>query len=200
MYAEILCFSELCDISDWKVINSIFNVGYNATVLAYGQTGSGKTHTMGGGWGEHSGTADEVGIIPRVIGELFGGIEEARERFVFVVRVSYLEVCSLVIGLLFSAFPSVDSSYTSVKLSFLTPNPSFDVLLLISESKYLVFGRPCFLIPANCISSNFLLSSHHSEGSHDHTSVSTRMCNFALKIRGFDWFRVKSLRKKFSPE
>ena len=74
-----------------------FNAGYNATVLAYGQTGSGKTHTMGGGWGEHSGTADEVGIIPRVIEELFGGIDQESESFSFVVRVSYLEVCAAVI-------------------------------------------------------------------------------------------------------
>jgi len=67
-------------------------VGYNATVLAYGQTGSGKTHSMGGGWGEHSGTEDEVGIIPRVIKELFDGIENAKDNFSFVIRVSYLEV------------------------------------------------------------------------------------------------------------
>ena len=70
----------------------IYVVGYNATVLAYGQTGSGKTHSMGGGWGEHSGTEDEVGIIPRVIKELFDGIENAKDNFSFVVRVSYLEV------------------------------------------------------------------------------------------------------------
>ena len=96
-------------------------------MLAYGQTGSGKTHTMGGGWGEHSGTADEVGIIPRVIGELFGGIEEARERFVFVVRVSYLEVCAFVIELSYFGFPvrgrhSGFFIHFGQTLSFLTRN------------------------------------------------------------------------------
>ena len=60
--------------------------------MAYGQTGSGKTHSMGGGWGAHSGTEDEVGVIPRVIKELFDGINSEKESFGFVVRVSYLEV------------------------------------------------------------------------------------------------------------
>ena len=67
-------------------------VGYNATVLAYGQTGSGKTYSMGGGYGICMDTDDSiVGIIPRVIRDLFSGIEE-RKDFSFTVKVSYLEV------------------------------------------------------------------------------------------------------------
>ncbi|GAB6022342.1 Kinesin-like protein kif21b [Chamberlinius hualienensis] len=53
--------------------------GYNATVLAYGQTGSGKTHTMGTGF-EVNSTEDDLGIIPRAIDHLFGGIEQRRQN------------------------------------------------------------------------------------------------------------------------
>lgn len=56
--------------------------GLNATVLAYGQTGSGKTHTMGssaqsaedaleGIGGELSTFGTSVGVIPRMLQELF---------------------------------------------------------------------------------------------------------------------------------
>lgn len=43
--------------------------GYNVTILAYGQTGSGKTHTMGTTF---NGVEDEeMGVIPRAVGEIF---------------------------------------------------------------------------------------------------------------------------------
>ncbi|KAJ8303169.1 hypothetical protein KUTeg_019565 [Tegillarca granosa] len=66
--------------------------GYNATVLAYGQTGSGKTYSMGGCY-EASLNEDqeEMGIIPRVLKELFQGITDKTES-IFVVKVSYLEI------------------------------------------------------------------------------------------------------------
>ena len=38
--------------------------GYNVCIFAYGQTGSGKTYTM-------QGTADQPGIVPRAIEELY---------------------------------------------------------------------------------------------------------------------------------
>lgn len=79
-------------ISLEPIISKFFVVGYNATVLAYGQTGSGKTFTMGGCY-EASLNEDEteMGIIPRVIRELFNGINE-RKNSDFTVKVSYLEV------------------------------------------------------------------------------------------------------------
>ncbi|EEB15657.1 kif21, putative [Pediculus humanus corporis] len=56
--------------------------GYNATVLAYGQasfyyfsTGSGKTYTMGTGF-EVEVQENQVGILPRAIHHVFGGIKE----------------------------------------------------------------------------------------------------------------------------
>jgi len=67
--------------------------GYNATVLAYGQTGSGKTYTMGGAYGiSIDGIEEMTGIIPRVIHELFSGVQERTETFEFIVKISYLEV------------------------------------------------------------------------------------------------------------
>ncbi|XP_048775989.2 chromosome-associated kinesin KIF4-like isoform X2 [Ostrea edulis] len=77
--------------SVFPLIKHIFK-GYNATVLAYGQTGSGKTFTMGGCY-EASLSEDEteMGIIPRVIRELFNGIADRPESD-FAVKVSYLEI------------------------------------------------------------------------------------------------------------
>ncbi|KAL8585680.1 hypothetical protein ACOMHN_053178 [Nucella lapillus] len=74
-----------------KLIKSTFK-GYNATVLAYGQTGSGKTFTMGGCY-EASLNQDEeaMGIIPRILRDLFNGITE-RNDYSFKVTVSYLEI------------------------------------------------------------------------------------------------------------
>ena len=67
--------------------------GYNATVLAYGQTGSGKTYSMGGGYGVSMETSDDImGVIPRVIRELFAHIESLTDQDI-TVKVSYLEVC-----------------------------------------------------------------------------------------------------------
>jgi len=65
----------------------IFN-GFNATVFAYGQTGSGKTHTMMGVTGD----ADLKGIIPRLVEDLFAGIENAESHFEFTVKISYVEI------------------------------------------------------------------------------------------------------------
>ncbi|XP_005097334.1 chromosome-associated kinesin KIF4A isoform X2 [Aplysia californica] len=73
------------------LISSIFK-GYNATILAYGQTGSGKTHTMGGCY-EDSLTGDEegMGVIPRVLQDLFQHIQD-KEDIEFSVRLSYMEI------------------------------------------------------------------------------------------------------------
>eukprot|EP00741_Cyanophora_paradoxa_P018513 tig00021070_g17872.t2 len=65
--------------------------GYNATVLAYGQTGSGKTYTMGSGNSANL-LEHEVGIIPRVIKELFATIEKKKGEADFTLRVSFIEI------------------------------------------------------------------------------------------------------------
>lgn len=63
--------------------------------MAYGQTGSGKTFTMGGCY-EASLEADEddMGVIPRVLRDIFLHIENTH-NVEFTVRVSYLEVTDL---------------------------------------------------------------------------------------------------------
>jgi centromeric protein E len=58
--------------------------GYNCTMLVYGQTGSGKTWTM-------MGDADEPGVTPCAVHDLFGSIGSTPGRE-FLVRVCYLEV------------------------------------------------------------------------------------------------------------
>ncbi|BET02482.1 KISc [Nesidiocoris tenuis] len=68
------------------LIENLFK-GYNLTILAYGQTGSGKTFTMGT---NYSGQG-ELGVIPRVLYEIFEQIE-ARTDYSFVVSVSFLEL------------------------------------------------------------------------------------------------------------
>lgn len=62
--------------------------GYNAAVLAYGQTGSGKTFTMG--TSNVGVSEEEMGIIPRVIGELFSEIEKRKNKVDFVIKASFL--------------------------------------------------------------------------------------------------------------
>ena len=90
------------DTSVQSLLDSLFK-GYNATVLAYGQTGSGKTHTMGSGYSTlclADGQVDEadfevVGVIPRVLNDLFNTIEDIKEKepgSKFVVKVSFVEV------------------------------------------------------------------------------------------------------------
>ncbi|KAK8966075.1 Kinesin-like protein NACK1 [Platanthera guangdongensis] len=58
--------------------------GFNGTVFAYGQTSSGKTYTM-------RGSANEPGIIPLSVHELFCSIQEKMDRE-FLLRMSYMEI------------------------------------------------------------------------------------------------------------
>ena len=68
--------------------------GYNATVLAYGQTGSGKTFTMGSS-SVDTVLAEEQGIIPRAVRQVFDEIQErkrAQPGWSCRVLVSFLEI------------------------------------------------------------------------------------------------------------
>ncbi|RLN96443.1 hypothetical protein BBJ28_00015896, partial [Nothophytophthora sp. Chile5] len=62
--------------------------GYNCTCFVYGQTGSGKTFSMEGVPGD----ADYEGIIPRVMTDIFDGIQNMQADLEFIVRVSYIEI------------------------------------------------------------------------------------------------------------
>lgn len=57
--------------------------------MAYGQTGSGKTYTMGSSMGQGG---SSMGIIPRVIHELFARIDSQKSEAVYVVRCTYVEI------------------------------------------------------------------------------------------------------------
>lgn len=76
------------------IIESVLN-GFNGTVFAYGQTSSGKTHTM-------QGSAEEPGIIPLAVHDVFDSIDHSEGRE-FLVRVSYLEIYNEQMVDLFSA-------------------------------------------------------------------------------------------------
>ncbi|CAE7867835.1 KIN4C, partial [Symbiodinium sp. KB8] len=67
-----------------------FFEGYNCSILAYGQTGSGKTYTMGSGSTSFEGHT--VGLIPRVIREIFRYVETNSSKWKCTVRVSFVEV------------------------------------------------------------------------------------------------------------
>ena len=66
--------------------------GFNATVLAYGQTGSGKTHTMGtAAMADLDAESDAAGLIPRMVGELFGRVG-GTDGLEVVAHASFIEI------------------------------------------------------------------------------------------------------------
>ncbi|XP_019729247.1 kinesin-1 heavy chain-like isoform X1 [Hippocampus comes] len=70
-----------------KIVKDVLG-GYNGTIFAYGQTSSGKTHTMEGKL--HDG--DMMGIIPRIVGDIFNYIYSMDENLEFHIKVSYFEI------------------------------------------------------------------------------------------------------------
>ena len=72
-----------------KSIGDAVLCGINGTVLAYGQTSSGKTFTMAGASLDN---IELMGIIPRMIGNIFEFISNADENLEFTVKVSYCEI------------------------------------------------------------------------------------------------------------
>lgn len=78
------------------LLNCVFQ-GYNATVFAYGPTGSGKTYTMGSTTSNLM--VNDVGVIPRVIHDLFSRMEDNRrlKKDQVKVKVSFLQVYNEII-------------------------------------------------------------------------------------------------------
>lgn len=62
--------------------------GYNGTIFAYGQTSSGKTHTMEGVLND----GQYMGIIPRIVNDIFNYIYSMDENIEFHIKVSYFEI------------------------------------------------------------------------------------------------------------
>ncbi|KAJ3352849.1 hypothetical protein GGF32_003544 [Allomyces javanicus] len=56
--------------------------GFNGTLVAYGQTGTGKTTTL----------SASDGVIPRALRQLFRAMARDQHRFVYKVRLSYMQI------------------------------------------------------------------------------------------------------------
>ncbi|PBC32069.1 Centromere-associated protein E [Apis cerana cerana] len=67
------------------IVDDVMN-GFNGTIFCYGQINSGKTYTM-------IGSSEDPGIIPLSIEYIFNAISNIINR-VFILRVSYLEICN----------------------------------------------------------------------------------------------------------
>eukprot|EP00472_Partenskyella_glossopodia_P002056 CAMPEP_0197522634 /NCGR_PEP_ID=MMETSP1318-20131121/7735_1 /TAXON_ID=552666 /ORGANISM="Partenskyella glossopodia, Strain RCC365" /LENGTH=1665 /DNA_ID=CAMNT_0043075065 /DNA_START=308 /DNA_END=5304 /DNA_ORIENTATION=+ len=76
-----------------KKLADKFMQGFNATILAYGQTGSGKTYTMGTA-SSHNIAYDSLGIVPRVVEQIFSeiGSKQDTSNIVYQVKVQFLEI------------------------------------------------------------------------------------------------------------
>ncbi|XP_031732634.1 kinesin-1 heavy chain-like [Anarrhichthys ocellatus] len=70
-----------------KIVRDVLG-GYNGTIFAYGQTSSGKTHTMEGKLHD----SDMMGIIPRIVEDIFNYIYSMDENLEFHIKVSYFEI------------------------------------------------------------------------------------------------------------
>uniref|UniRef100_A0A8C8HPS6 Kinesin heavy chain n=1 Tax=Oncorhynchus tshawytscha TaxID=74940 RepID=A0A8C8HPS6_ONCTS len=73
-----------------KIVKDVLE-GYNGTIFAYGQTSSGKTHTMEGNLHD----TDGMGIIPRIVQDIFNYIYSMDENLEF-----HIKVCHHIIGFL----------------------------------------------------------------------------------------------------
>ncbi|CAL5081486.1 unnamed protein product [Urochloa decumbens] len=83
IFGEECRTAEVYEARTKRIVDSVVR-GFNGTVFAYGQTNSGKTYTM-------RGSANEPGIIPLAVHDLFQRIEEHMDRE-FLVRMSYMEI------------------------------------------------------------------------------------------------------------
>ncbi|XP_030629115.1 kinesin-1 heavy chain isoform X2 [Chanos chanos] len=70
-----------------KIVKDVLE-GYNGTIFAYGQTSSGKTHTMEGNLHD----TEAMGIIPRIVQDIFNYIYSMDENLEFHIKVSYFEI------------------------------------------------------------------------------------------------------------
>uniref|UniRef100_A0A8C7IU75 Kinesin-like protein n=1 Tax=Oncorhynchus kisutch TaxID=8019 RepID=A0A8C7IU75_ONCKI len=70
-----------------KIVKDVLD-GYNGTIFAFGQTSSGKTHTMEGSLHD----PDGMGIIPRIVQDIFNYIYSMDENLEFHIKVSYFEI------------------------------------------------------------------------------------------------------------
>ena len=65
--------------------------GYNGTIFAYGQSGSGKTFTMYGS-NEQPITSASIGLVPRIVHNIFNHVQECNEDVTFQLKLSMLQI------------------------------------------------------------------------------------------------------------
>lgn len=76
-----------------KPVLRSFIAGSNAAILAYGQTGTGKTYTMGTNTTTCEFDDDGVGLIPRVVRDVFKKLESTPDKGVFsTLKISFFEI------------------------------------------------------------------------------------------------------------
>jgi kinesin family member 5 len=79
---------DVYEISSKPIVEAVMQ-GFNGTVFAYGQTSSGKTFTMTGPDLEDP---ELMGVIPRMVGTVFGTIGTSEPYIEYAVKVSYCEI------------------------------------------------------------------------------------------------------------
>lgn len=108
-------------------------MGFNGTLFAYGQTASGKTHTM-------MGSAEDPGILPRAVREVFAHISRTRDQ-IFLLRVSYLEIYNeevndlLELGARDLAIREVDGAFVVPDAKEVIVKSEADVMDLVSQGE-----------------------------------------------------------------
>ena len=70
--------------------------GYNGTIFAYGQSGSGKTFTMYGN-NEQPITPASIGLVPRIVHNIFNHVQECNDNVTFQLKLSMLQIYKEVI-------------------------------------------------------------------------------------------------------
>ena len=65
--------------------------GYNGSIFAYGQSGSGKTFTMYGN-NEHPTPSASIGLVPRIVHNIFGHVQECDDNVTFQLKLSMLQI------------------------------------------------------------------------------------------------------------
>ncbi|CAG9323807.1 unnamed protein product [Blepharisma stoltei] len=79
---------QVYDASASPIVDAVMQ-GFNGTVFAYGQTSSGKTFTM---TGPDLFDPNMMGIIPRMIGDVFSKIQNSSSNLEFTLKVGYCEI------------------------------------------------------------------------------------------------------------
>ena len=85
--------SKVYDTIGKEIVNDVLD-GYNGTIFAYGQSGSGKTFTM---YGNDVENEETKGLIPRIVENIFGYVENSNENISFEIKMSVMQIYKEVI-------------------------------------------------------------------------------------------------------